>query len=1114
MTKLSLRLLGSPEIKYKGQSIATDRRKAIAMLVYLALEPGKHRRDTLATLFWGDYPQSDALAYLRRTIWEINQLNDEPVLKADRAGVQLIQDEGWVDVEQLFLAAGMIKEDQAASSYAEEDLLQLIRHYRGPFLAGFSLRDAPSFDEWQLVQSERARKCMDSVLAFLSARLDEHGRYEPLLENCLKWVEIDPLNENAQRALISAYAKTGQRSAALRQFNFFSQSLAEALEVAPEPETLALVEAIRRGQFSASKTQQQAGLPVAANRPTELQQVSLPAYSGPLIGRETELDQLAQLLGRDNCQLLTVLGPGGIGKTRLVVEAAKQVIGQFPDGVFFVPLVQLSHPDQMLESVASVIGCELRTEDTTGNPRVSIIQQLHEFLNTKNLLVILDNMEHLVDGSLYLSDLLSSTPGLKILVTSRIRLQLREENLLELDGLRQASHSATLASSASPAATLFCDRARQMNPEFNPDERTREQIEEIGRLVNGSPLAIELAASWSRLLTPEEIAEQIKNNLDFLSARERNIPTRHQSIRAVFETSWKMLSPGERQIFSKLALYRSGFTLESARQTAGASISDLAHLADQSLIANRSGDRFSIHELLRQYGVEKLVELDIRQQVETEYAAYHLKTLTNLMPFFIGPKIAQALLVVDQEFENFRQAFEYGAVHKLWDLILDSFTSLLLYLQIRNRLQDGWMIFSRLVEQLEFSSQDSPAEQPLEALARAFLTLYCTYLESSPTPTGSNCRTLYEKACICIERLQDDRSRYLAWLALNFGYPYRKPESSYQLMEEAQAHFSTRKETWLTGLVVTAMAEYVLFYARDIARAETLYKQSLQYAIEIQSPWFQATNLQYLANASLSAGKYQAAIQYAQQSLDICRDLHLKWHVIDIQLTMGRTAVALGDYQQAIAYYLENLDLMQQSGDRVYTAVHYDCLGYAYLLLKQYHQAETAYRQALALYQRQGYAHGIGMALSNLGEVAQASGDLQAAISCYQQGLDYLEQVEGLWGIEVTRKKLGQTYWLLGEITLAVKQYFLALKLAVQLERDPEILEILTYLIPYFSQSGQTLHAQRLIQLVRTHPATAENIRQQAEQLRTYMKDEISAADTNTFQLPVAAALKSLQIFD
>lgn len=1112
MASLSLYFLGSPEIIRSKQQLTTDRRKAVALLAYLALEPGDHRRDSLATLLWGDFPQESALAYLRRTLWELNQILIDAYLETDRSLVSLISEHVWVDAVELSQAAEQLAGPPGQNTLSDEKLKTVIDLYRGDFLAGFSLKDAPQFDEWQLFQSEALRRDFTSLLAELCLRLDEQHEYDQLLTYSQRWAQFDPLSEAAHRQIITAYAKNNQRSSALRHFELMKKNLQETLDIEPESETLALVEAVRRQQFSVMAAYDQSVPPISSA--TVPGAGTLPSYSGPFIGRNEQIDKVVNFSISPPCRLLTILGPGGIGKTRLCVETAKKMQDQFPQGVFFVSLVQVSHSEQLLETMAQAVGCELRTEDSAGNPTLSILQQLSEYLHDKKILVVLDNFEHLVEDAVYLSDLLIAAPQLKLIVTSRIRLQLKEENLFELDGLEHGSQNAHNPEMKSPSAELFIDRARQFVPDYLPDSQEVQSIERIGLIVDGSPLAIELSAAWIRLLTAQEIAAEIEQNLDFLTSSARNVPVRHQSIRAVFETSWKMLSQNEQAVFSKLSLYRSGFSRDNAAVTAGASLIVLARLADQSLIKKVENNRYSIHELLRQFGVEKLSELDLQQTAELEFSNYHLRALAELQPAFTGRNIAQALEVVDREFDNLRLSIDFAARYKNWQLLLDSFPTLLLYLQIRFRLQDGWLIFSRLTQQLEGSTDESQIASELEALSGASKALYCALLESSPTPTGENCEMLFDQAYSSIQALKTGEVRHLALLAMNFGQPYFDPPRSFELMKEAQQYYIDKGNIWLSGMITASMAEYVLFYVRDIARAEELYRQSLQYAVESQSLWFQAMNLQFLANAFLSAGKYQLANQYSQQSLAICQELNLKWHVIDIQLTLGRTAVALGEYEKAIEFYTQNLDLMQQSGDRIYTAVHFDCLGYAYLLQHKYEQAGSAYQQALELYQRQGYAHGIGMALSNLGDVARAAGDLQAAVSYYQQGLNYLTNTDAVWGVEVTHKKLGQTYWEFDQGEQAIEELFKALKLAVQLERDPEILEILASLIPYYLQIGMQEHAQRLMKLIISHPATAQNVRQETTQWQQTVEIGDTKEQLPPFSLPVEAAFKSLLLLE
>jgi tetratricopeptide (TPR) repeat protein len=241
--------------------------------------------------------------------------------------------------------------------------------------------------------------------------------------------------------------------------------------------------------------------------------------------------------------------------------------------------------------------------------------------------------------------------------------------------------------------------------------------------------------------------------------------------------------------------------------------------------------------------------------------------------------------------------------------------------------------------------------------------------------------------------------------------------------------------------------------------------------------------------------------------------MDLTWETLDVQLTLGRIEVALGHYQRAVDYYRGNLKALENMGDVWYIAVHYDCLGYAYTLMGKLEPAQNCYDTSLAIYRKSGDKHGIGMALSNLGDLARAKNDPHLAINYYQEGFQYLESVNGLWGMAVALKKIGQVEWQLGNRKSAITSLFQALKLAVQMERDPEILEVLTALIAYYYQAGYVEHAEALIELVESHPATPQMVLDQLKSIVTGLEPKPQKSSV-VFRSPVEAALKSLVFYE
>ncbi len=345
--------------------------------------------------------------------------------------------------------------------------------------------------------------------------------------------------------------------------------------------------------------------------------LDLPRQSTPFIGRTRELEEIAVRLADPACRLLTLVGPGGIGKTRLALQAAADCATYFPHGVYFVPLQPLNSPDLLPSAIASALKIMLMG---TEEPRLQIIN----YVRDKHLLLVLDNFEHLMDGVEHLVEIVQGAPEVKVLVTSRERLNVQEEWTLNVEGLTFPGGGNSDALENYPAIQLFDQRARQVQSAFSLHDNA-QAITTICQQVEGMPLGIELAANWLRAMTSEQIAAQMARSVDFLATPLRNAPERHRSIRAVFEQSWTMLSPKERDVLMRLSVFRGGFELEAAEAVAGADLTLLASLADKSLIRLNAAGRYDLHGLLRQFAADKLTEASETIDTAQRHLDYFMK---------------------------------------------------------------------------------------------------------------------------------------------------------------------------------------------------------------------------------------------------------------------------------------------------------------------------------------------------------------------------------------------------------------------------------------------------------------------------------------------------------
>ncbi|MFN2167754.1 MAG: ATP-binding protein, partial [Anaerolineae bacterium] len=499
-----------------------------------------------------------------------------------------------------------------------EPLEQATALYRGDFMEGFSLADSPAFEEWVVLCRERYRRLMMDALHRLVEAYERQGRYERALELGWKQLDLEPWWEEAHQQLMRLLALSGRRSEAVAQYHRCRRLLDEELDVAPAAETTALYEQIRDGNVVGAA-------PSPQHRPGLVH--NLPLASGPFVGRETETAAIQNCLQDPTCRLLTLVGAGGMGKTRLAVEAVGDWISQLQrdelEGVTMVSLTPVQEAEVIASVVAQAAGFAL---SPTREPE----QQLLETLRHKRWLLILDSFEHLLDGVGLVTEILKTARYVKILVTSRARLNLQGETCFPVAGIAFPERIPDNAQRTQEFAAieLFLAAARRLRPGFEPGDTDLGEIARICRLVQGMPLGILLAAAWSGVLCPAEIAAEIEKGLDFLEADWTDVPERQRSIRAVFDRSWNLLTGPEKRVFQALSVFSGGFTREAAQHVSGASLGELRALAAKSLLQVTPSGRYQIHELLRQYAAEKLDStLDAAMGVRERHCVYYTAAL-------------------------------------------------------------------------------------------------------------------------------------------------------------------------------------------------------------------------------------------------------------------------------------------------------------------------------------------------------------------------------------------------------------------------------------------------------------------------------------------------------
>jgi len=620
--------------------------------------------------------------------------------------------------------------------------------------------------------------------------------------------------------------------------------------------------------------------------------IHLPAQTTPFVGRLDDLREIDARLRNPACRLLTLAGPGGIGKTRLALEAATRLADAYPDRIAFVPLQTLDSPDLIVCAVADAMG-------PPANQTCDTVEQLLAHLSDRRLLLILDNFEHLLADANIVSDILAAAPRVKVLATSREALNLREEWLWTVGGLPYpapgALHDANGDSLASYSAVqLFVQSAQRIRPDFSLDDE-REGVARICALVDGMPLGIELAAAWVRVLSCADIATEIERNLDFLRTRARNVEERHRDIRGVLDHSWKLLCEAEQDVFKRLAVFRGSFTFDAASHVAGASLATLSALVDKSLVQRDAAGRYELHEMVRQYA-ERHLNAAMESSVETRdrHSHFYLAFLGQQWGDLLGSRPREALQAIETEIKNVRVAWGWATVMVLEDDLRRGLDSLAFFYDTRGWYQEGEKVLSMGVDAVRAASAD-PARSPLLARLLARQGMLCSSLT-----WHDRARALLDESLAISEALGavDDAAFALERLGEVASFQ-AKDDEALRHFTASLALFRQAGNRWGEAYALNWLG----LLTRDLSRRKALIQASEAIFRELDSRWGAAFVASSKGFVLFSEGDTEAALRTARDGIALCREVGIPWGVAMAYRVIGFIEHARGAYDRASAAY-------------------------------------------------------------------------------------------------------------------------------------------------------------------------------------------------------------------
>jgi predicted ATPase/DNA-binding SARP family transcriptional activator len=878
--KTVVHLLGGPRWERDGLFGALPHEGPLWLIAFLSGHEEPVAREELLELLYPDTDSDATRNRLRGLLHRARSLPWTAGLEADARGVRWNAD---CDVRRFRRAV-------TQGRWAEA-----VRVYGGTFLEGCRVYDSPELEGWLESERENLKAAWTDAVLNYAAFLQGAGAHTealPLLERAL---EFDPYAEEAVRGYLRSAAGSGQTRLAENVYSAFRTRLERDLGLEPEPATVRLFESLLESVTPG---------PPASLEPTRSASPGR-ALRNPLtsfVGREAELEAVARQLIQPECRVLTLCGPGGMGKTRLALEIVEAHRVAFEGEVSFVPLEAVNSGQALVFAVAGALGLDLSGAHESR-------QRLLEFLRERSRLIVLDNFEQLLtpavrpDALAFVLDVLEATTGVKLLVTSRHRLELQAEWVVPLEGLDAPTSGTLEAARRSSAARLFVERASRARPGFALSLTNAPAIARICRLTDGLPLGLELAAAWAGVLEPHEIAAELEvhADLDGLdTAADR--PPRHHSLRAAFEHSWDLLSGQERDALARLSVFRGGFERAGATRVAGASLRSLLGLMNKSLLRRALDGRFNMLEVIRQHAAERLRQTP-EQEAATRraHAEYTLELLEQTEPALRGPDQSLALERINLEHDNARAALDWAVETAQADAALRLTAALHWFWSVRGHHREGR---NGLEVALALTGTNGPAR------ARA---LYGAGWLSRELGDYASAHTHLEDALRLAQAHRDRTMEAAAIHALglihretgDLGTAWAEFEQSAAIQRELRDHWGLA--TSLNDLGVVALLR------EDFSQARRFFEESLRLKETIGDAQGVAYALTNLGQASTNPTERR---DLTERSLAIKRELGDHQGVANGLYNLGALDLETGDLESARTRLTESLNLFWQLGRR------------------------------------------------------------------------------------------------------------------------------------------------------------------------------------------------------
>ena len=951
MNRFALQLLGTVRVASDGGDLPRFRsQRTMALLGYLTVEQRAISRDFLATFFWPNETLAVGKANLRRELHNLAQILPK-CWQTSRVEVAFVPSaDTAVDIYQF-------QQYEAAQHWQQAANL-----VNGNFLEGITLADNLEFETWLLGEQERWRQRGHAVLGRLLAQNIARGYYEEAIENGRYLLQLTPWDENSHRQIILLLAWTGKRSEALQQFAICRQQLAEHLAIEPETATQALYQTIL-------ETEQTAALKERLS--SELAQLqpphNLPLPVTRLIGRSDALAALQAQLAQPDNRLLTLIGPGGIGKTRLAIETAYLNLANFRHGVFFIDLASLADSSLVANKIAEDLQVTLHSNEP-------VLSQLQAFLHNKRLLLVLDNFEHLLAASPLVSSLLRSAPHLTVLVTSRVLLRLSGEHaylveplIRRVDDQRPSLHQLL----KNEAIHLFAERAQAVKSDFELTTDNVTAVADICLRLDGLPLAIELVAARSRLLSPEQILAHWSQAVHLHSQGARDLPERQQTLQATLDWSYALLIDAEQTLLEQLAVFVGRFTLAAAEAicTLADNLSVLAgieSLLNSSLLREtrqRDEPQFRLLVTIREYSLHLLTQRGTEQATRQRHAHYFMGLAEQARTFYNSTQQVFWLSKIESVQDDLRAALAWSYEHEL-EIYLRLIAALGKFWHMRVYHQEGSHWLEQALKQDDTHNYPSLRGKALYEAGRI------AFFQSEYKIATTN----LSQSVDLLRQLNDREALAPALRELAAALQDDLPQARMRVEESIELFIQLED---LQGLAQAFFWHgHITYRQKDYATAQASAKRCIQLALKVKDIINVGAANSTLGRIALQQGRLQDAKKYFEDNDRRRYQIGDRFIVGIGRSLQGEVAYLQKEYEQAVAYYKEALEINREANNRLDFAQHSHMLGMVYLQQGDLATAEQYFVESLRpFHQLENEQREPGMVRSLMGltAVAQAA---------------------------------------------------------------------------------------------------------------------------------------------